>query len=112
VDVVFDEQGPIGIEAVSWHPIMMGVISPEEQAIISGTPKFGSDSEILPLKAADILAWHVRRDGEERHTMGENFQEREAMRILKEIPFCGSDLSEDFLLKIVAATVLIGGNFD
>jgi hypothetical protein len=61
VEYVFDEQGPIGEDAALWYRHIKSWQSPEIAAVMGGTPKFENDKMVLPLQAADMLAWHVRR---------------------------------------------------
>jgi hypothetical protein len=61
VEYVFDEQGSIGEAAALWHRHIKSWQPPEIKALIGGTPKFENDEWVLPLQAADILAWHIRR---------------------------------------------------
>ncbi|MNU70909.1 hypothetical protein D3C71_603270 [compost metagenome] len=66
VDFVFDEQGGLGLEALMFHDWMVGSFSPEQRAAIGSTPVFRDDKQVLPLQAADMLAWHIRREQEDR----------------------------------------------
>ena len=61
VDYIFDEQGPIGDDAVLWYRHLKSWQPPEVAALMGGTPKFENDEMVVPLQAADMMAWHVRR---------------------------------------------------
>jgi len=61
VDFVFDEQGEIGIEAVSWYMDMKAAYPASDQLFFGSTPIFRKDSLVLPLQAADMFAWFQRR---------------------------------------------------
>jgi hypothetical protein len=62
-DIIFDEQGSIGPNAALWYvPIKHG--QPDLAAYLGGPPIFRDDEQVLPLQAADLLAWHVRREAE------------------------------------------------
>jgi hypothetical protein len=61
IDFFFDEQGNVGLNAVLWYPWMVKGAPPEAMALLSGPPIFKNDEEILPLQAADMLAWHMRK---------------------------------------------------
>jgi len=61
VDWVFDDQGPIGAECVRWYEWIRDHARPEVKRRLGSTPIFRHDKDVLPLKAADIFAWHVRR---------------------------------------------------
>jgi hypothetical protein len=62
VDWVFDEGGPIKSEAaVCWYYwIRENAPEPIRQRLGS-TPIFRDDTDFLPLKAADLYVWHLRR---------------------------------------------------
>jgi hypothetical protein len=62
VDYVFDEQGVVGVEAAIWYEHMKAWQKPEIAALMGSTPKFENDKIVLPLQAADMLAWHLRRE--------------------------------------------------
>jgi hypothetical protein len=64
VDFIFDEQGSVGDDAVVWYRQIKKHQSPEIRALMGSTPIFKSDRDVLLLQAADLLAWHVRRDDE------------------------------------------------
>ena len=62
VDFIFDHQ-PGQEEAVTanWAP-MRASLPPEQQRLLkTSPPKFESDKDVLPLQAAHLLAWNMRR---------------------------------------------------
>jgi hypothetical protein len=61
VDYVFDDQGAVGMEAVLWYRQIKKWQKPEIAALMGNVPKFENDKLVLPLQAADMLAWHIRR---------------------------------------------------
>jgi Protein of unknown function (DUF3800) len=61
VDWIFDEQGPIGAEAVRWYYWVRENVPPDVQKRLGSTPIFRDDGAVLPLKAADMYAWQIRR---------------------------------------------------
>lgn len=62
-DIIFDEQGSMGRCAAAWYvPIKHSF--PLLAAHLGGAPIFRDDEEMLPLQAADMLAWYVRREAE------------------------------------------------
>ncbi|PPD46554.1 MAG: hypothetical protein CTY15_00575 [Methylocystis sp.] len=60
VEFVFDEQGVLGRDAVGWWDVLKQALEPEQVRLLGAPPKFGSDKRLLPLQAADLLAWSVR----------------------------------------------------
>lgn len=70
VDFVFDEQSSLQADAVAMYDyIKQTMPQPEWTSMLGSTPIFRDDKDVLPLQAADMLAWHVRRetiDGELR----------------------------------------------
>jgi hypothetical protein len=64
VDYVFDNQGAIGAEAAIWYEHIKSWQKPEITAVMGSSPKFEDDKLVLPLQAADMLAWHMRRHKE------------------------------------------------
>jgi hypothetical protein len=60
-DFVFDEQGSVGAEAVAFYSYYKRIQKPEIAALMGSTPIFRDDKLILPLQAADMVAWHKRR---------------------------------------------------
>jgi hypothetical protein len=61
VDWVFDEQGKIGLEAVRWYGFIKENAPPNLRRRLGSTPIFRDDQKVLPLKAADLFAWQIRR---------------------------------------------------
>lgn len=59
---VFDNKGDIGYEAQMWYPILKE--NAPAAALMGGTPTFEDDERVLPLQAADLVAWHKRRQKE------------------------------------------------
>jgi hypothetical protein len=61
VDFVFDEQGKDGTYAVAAYDVFLRFAPPYLRHLIGGKPIHRSDSDVLPLQAADLLAWQTRR---------------------------------------------------
>lgn len=64
VDYVFDEKGDMGYEAAMWYPAMKDSLPQETKSRMGSTPIFRDDNKILPLQAADLIAWNRRREKE------------------------------------------------
>lgn len=65
IDFIFDEQGGMGTETVRWHPIFKKTAPPHLQSYFGSPPIFRDDKEFLPLQAADLYAWSIRRHARE-----------------------------------------------
>jgi Protein of unknown function (DUF3800) len=61
VDFVFDNQGKIGDAAVIWYRHFKSLEKPEVASLLGSSPVFQDDKLVVPLQAADMLAWHWRR---------------------------------------------------
>lgn len=67
VELIFDEQGQVGTDAALWY-VPLKHMAPALADVLGGPPRFASDHEVVPLQAADMLAWYVRRAAEARCT--------------------------------------------
>lgn len=63
VELIFDEQGDAGTGAALWY-LPLKHKDPLLRYVLGGPPRFASDDEVVPLQAADMLAWYVRRCAE------------------------------------------------
>jgi hypothetical protein len=61
VDWVFDDQGRIGKEANKWYDHVRANASAQVRSRMGTKPIFRHDKDVLPLKAADLYAWQIRR---------------------------------------------------
>jgi hypothetical protein len=64
VDFIFDDQGPVGIQCLQWFSELRSRLQEPHRTVLSNTPQFKDDRDLVPLQAADMLAWHIRRDYE------------------------------------------------
>jgi hypothetical protein len=87
VEFIFDEQPHLSdsVQGV-WSTVLAGM-DPSYRALIGGRPIHGDDKKYLPLQAADLLAWHIRRwyYADQR---GETFESK-ALSLLRSIPYWG-----------------------
>jgi len=69
IELIFD-QGMIGRERAiqAAYEGIKGSLSKEMLGLLAGRPRFEDDKRYLPLQAADLLAWNVRRDCAEQLT--------------------------------------------
>lgn len=64
-EIIFDEQLIFGERARKWYPLMREIVRikyPEEFAILPVEPMFRKDDEQLPIQAADLWAWCLRKN--------------------------------------------------
>jgi len=70
IDFIFDEQGEVGQTATSWLGFMVTNLPPELRPLIGSSPIFRDDEKIMPLQAADLLAWALRKSREKKSSAG------------------------------------------
>jgi hypothetical protein len=61
IELIFDEQTVDKVTLTVEYERCMSVAPAEVKKLSAGMPTFGSDNELLPLQAADLIAWHARR---------------------------------------------------
>src|SRR5207244_2522278 len=62
MDFIFDEQGPEGTVVRSFWPIVQAMMPDASvRRMMMNEPVFRNDLDMLPLQAADLMAWHFRR---------------------------------------------------
>lgn len=67
-EIIFDEQLIFGERARKWYPLMREIVRikyPEEFAILPAEPMFRKDDEHLPIQAADLWAWCLRKNSDD-----------------------------------------------
>lgn len=64
VDFIFDEQGSAGAQCLKWYQPLKDKIPEPYKTMMSNTPQFKDDRQVMPLQAADMLAWHLRRESQ------------------------------------------------
>jgi hypothetical protein len=62
IDFIFDEQGKMGSETIKWYPYIKKVAPEAHKPYFGSPPIFRDDKIFLPLQAADLYAWTVRRN--------------------------------------------------
>jgi hypothetical protein len=67
IEFVFDEQDGVDIDVQMWFKAMKSGLPRKIRKLISGTPSFRSDLQLVQLQAADLLAWNLRREHENRN---------------------------------------------
>lgn len=61
IDFIFDEQEGAGARAASSFALVKQWLEPEEIEVVAGPPIQRDEKLFLPLQAADLLAWQIRR---------------------------------------------------
>lgn len=61
---IFDRQEGLASKVVPVFDWMFDAAPGDWRNLVEGTPSFEDDKKVLPLQAADMLAWHVRRQNE------------------------------------------------
>lgn len=64
IDFVFDEQEGVDADIGLFFDYMKQSLPKGAQRLINGRPVYKNDKLVLPLQAADMLAWHLRREHE------------------------------------------------
>ena len=66
IEFIFDEQSGVDTDVAMFFSEMKKSLPVEAQNLIEGAPYFKSDRDkrFMPLQAADMLAWHIRREHE------------------------------------------------
>jgi len=64
VDFIFDQQEGVDANISLFFEELMGKLPTSQKALIAKTPVFANDKEFLPLQAADLLAWHLRKNNQ------------------------------------------------
>ena len=113
-DFVFDEQGAFGREALDWwinfrkllddappHSLRARVAS-----LVCDRPIFRDEKQFLPLQAADLYAWHVRKHADLQRP-GLIIPESVVLRQFEKVLIIGRDYDEAELQRL--RTVLLDG---
>ncbi len=64
IEFIFDQQQGVDGDIALLFSHMAQNLPPAAKKLVSGTPTFKDDKLVLPLQAADMLAWHLRRSHE------------------------------------------------
>ena len=68
-EFIFDRQDEVSGDIRMFFDYMCENLSDQQRTLIRETPSFEDDRDFLPLQAADMLAWHVRREHEENRAV-------------------------------------------
>lgn len=105
-DFIFDEQGELGINAVErWNWVKANIDTLQGPGIsekLGSPPIFRNDIKVLPLQAADMLAWLVR-DCLMKGGDGMEEISRAALRHLEGRKILRIDINRQLLMKLGAS---------
>jgi hypothetical protein len=90
IEFIFDEQGVLGRDAAGWWDVLKQALEPEKAQLLGNPPEFGSDKRLLPLQAADLLAWSVRNAVEGGET---SILTSAVVQVLRRVPPYGGFVS-------------------
>lgn len=95
-DFVFDKQDNVSKHVLLFWEYIISQQPQEWAKFISASPIFRDDKDVLPLQAADMLAWHTRRNYEETYPA-----QYEGLRsLIRTEGFSYSlEITNDYLLK-------------
>jgi hypothetical protein len=65
IDFIFDRQDGVSDVVDLTFDSLKENLPPDARHLIRGKPRFEDDKQLLPLQAADLLAWHLRREQED-----------------------------------------------
>lgn len=71
IDFIFDQQQGVSTDFLQYFQYMVRNLPRGARKIVNGSPMFQDDRSFLPLQAADMLAWSLRR----QHEGGSSFLE-------------------------------------
>ena len=94
-DFVFDEQGSESDFVQSGWSTAVDLLDEEWKPLIGARPDHRDDKLFLPLQAADLFAWHIRRSYWEQYR-GSNFDDPNWKR-LKSLPCAKEEWDEERL---------------
>ena len=110
VDFVFDEQQKEGDIAVSAWRVGAEELPEYLKPLTGGKPVQRDDKTFIPLQAADLLAWHVRRNDAEQFA-GREFNDT-VWAALQSLPCADGEMTRDRLLKIAEGVQASGLLFE
>ena len=62
VEWVFDSDAPHAFRCLKWYGDLAARAPEPYRTMMANTPVFRDDKTLAPLQAADMLAWHIRRE--------------------------------------------------
>lgn len=112
-DFVFDEQLGFSDEALQWWPNFKRVLDQASKTdlpqYVGSSPIFRDEKRFLPLQAADLLAWLIRRQESRSSTLW--VPTRWELRQFEHMPGFGRHLSTSELRQVHERMLSIGERF-
>jgi hypothetical protein len=96
IEFIFDTQDGVDIDVQLWFEAMKASLPKKVRKLISGTPTFRNDLDMVQLQAADLLVWHIRREHESRE--GEELPILKFLRAPRRHLLCG-EIPEEMMIK-------------
>jgi len=122
INFVFDEQEGWGNRALQAFDVVVSMLTDHERELIGGRPVHRDDRSFLPLQAADLIAWQIRRLCEDNKHLDPEapadqlVMNSSALRTLDRVgTLCntyGIDRLRDMAVDFRAARRLLGTNPD
>jgi hypothetical protein len=109
IDFVFDEQGKIGLNALSWWDVLKQALDPQFVRFLGSSPIFRSDRRVLPLQAADLYAWHARHVFEGGDVTG--IRTQAVIKTLQKIPPYGGHVTAEQMRQSLPELIAISEQY-
>jgi hypothetical protein len=97
IEFIFDEQEGEGEQAKQIYQVIRMLQPRSVRKVLSKEPVFRNDKEVVPLQAADMLAWHIRRAFEEGKTSPDVVPD---FLMSREVSHMAADIDEAYLRRI------------
>lgn len=96
IDFYFDDQNEVGDAALKEFRRQQSTLPPSLLRYVAGPPNFKDEKKVLPLQAADLLAWQVRRAIYEEE-YPDRRKPRQSMQCLEIVPSRQCNLDKQWL---------------
>ena len=106
INFVFDEQGKDAVYALAAYDAFLRFAQEEIRPLIGDRPIHRRDSDVLPLQAADLLAWQTRRFYWLRE-QGEEYKNWVWRRLNTSFGIISFEITEERLKNLVSRTKVL-----
>lgn len=97
VEFIFDRQDEVSADIGLLFDDMLSNLSPKARAMVADAPRFLDDRDYLPLQAADMFAWCLRREHEQYPVP------LPLAKALRGHEWIGTTIEADFLVRLAKA---------